>query len=385
MNDIRFIKQQGGLSRALPGEDHISALLFFSDDKPQGWTSKDMVQITSPENAVTLGIAKNSANFGVMYYHIAEFFRINPGATLFVGIFSVPQTLDFTEVKTMQRASAGKIRQVGVYVTTSFATTMLESLQAVADALDTEHMPLSFLLGADIHDMADLTTLDDLRALECPKVSMVIGQDGSNDGYNLFLDTTKSISCLGAALGAVSLAKVNECIGWVEKFKMSSVELDVPAMGNGQLVSDLDPNLLNSLNTKGYIFLRKHVGLSGSYFNDSHTAVEATSDYAYIESNRTMDKAIRGIRTYVLPQLNGPLLVDPTSGKLAHTTVKYVEDLANEPLVQMTRDGELSGFSAVVDPDQDVLATSELVIQVVNVPLGVSRNIIVKIGFGKQV
>ena len=385
MNDITFQKQQGGLNRALPGEDHTSGMLFFSHDKPMGWTSKDVVQVTSPENAVTLGIAKNSANYGVMYYHINEFFRLNPGATLFVGIFSVPQTLDFAEVKTMQRAAAGKIRQVGVYVTTSFATTMLESLQAVADALDTEHMPLSLLLGADIHDVADLSTLDDLRALECPKVSMVIGQDGNNDGYNLFLDTSKSITCLGAALGAISASKVNECIGWVEKFKISSVELDVPAMANGDLVSALDPNLLNSLNTKGYIFLRKHVGLSGSYFNDSHTAVEATSDYAYIESNRTMDKAIRGIRTYVLPQLNGPLLVDPTSGKLAHTTVKYVEDLANEPLVQMARDGELSGFSAVVDPDQDVLATSELVIQVVNVPLGVSRNIIVKIGFGKSV
>jgi hypothetical protein len=387
MNDITFQKGQGGLSRPLPGEDHISGLVFYGT-KPVAWGANAVRQITSPDNANTLGIVQNSVNYGVMYYQISEFFRINPGATLFVGIFTppvAPAVYDYMEVKTMQQFALGAIRQAGLFLTTAFDTAQLTLMQAVSDSLDAIHMPLEILMTADFHAVADLTTLTSVRTLTAPKVTPILGQDGAAAGAALAVSTGKSCACLGAALGAVSYAKVHECIGWVRKFNMAAVELDVPAMANGQLLSALDPNLIDSLNTKGYVFLRKHVGISGSYFNDSHTAVVITSDYAYIESNRTMDKAIRGVRTYVLPQLNGPVKVDPDSGKLDHGTVKYIEDMANQPLVQMTRDGELSGFSAVIDPDQDVLSTSQLVIQIVNVPLGVSRNIIVKIGFGKSV
>lgn len=388
MNDIVFQKQQGDLSRPLAGEDHFSGLIFYCATKPTGWATQSVCQVTSINNAVSLGIAQNSANFGVMYYQIGEFFRINPGATLYVGIFSPPVSpavYDYMEIKTLQQFTLGKVRQVGVFLTDAFATGIVTLMQAVSDALDAIHMPIEILMTADFHSVTDLTTLTSLRLLTAAKVSVILGQDGANAGAALATSTSKSVACLGAALGAVSLAKVNECIGWVEKFNMALVELDTPAMANGQLISALDPNLLNTLNTQGYIFLRKHVGISGSYFNDSHTAIVITSDYAYIEANRTMDKAIRGVRTYVLPQLNGPVKVDASSGKLDHNTVKYIEDLANEPLIQMTRDGELSGFLAYIDPDQDVLSTSQLEIQITNVPLGVSRNIIIKIGFATSV
>lgn len=384
MNDIIFEKQQGGLSRTLPGEDHYSALLFYSATKPSGYGTDSIKQITSIEHAVTLGIAEGSANYGVMWYHISEFFRINSGGVLFVGIFTSPE-VGYSEIKTLARFAAGKLRQVGLYVTDAFDDGMVTLIQGVLDDLEEEHMPMIALLAADFHAVSDLTTLPDIRTLDSPKVSVVFGQDGGAAGKALYTSKSKSITCLGAALGAVSLAAVNENIGWVQKFKMSEVELDVPAFANGTLVETSDPNLLDSINTKGYIFLRKHVGKSGSYFNDSHSCVEATSDYAYIENNRTMDKAIRGIRTYLLPQLNGPLLVDPDSGKLDIGTIKFYEALANEPLIQMARDGELSGYKASIDPDQNVLSTSELVIRVVNVPVGVARIIKVKIGFGLKV
>lgn len=395
MNDIIFEKQQGGLSRPLSGEDHISGLLFYSEPKPTGWNNDSIRQVTSLEHAVSLGIAKGSANFGVMYYHISEFFRVNPGATLYVAIYTTPDPpaqqpplpipYDFNEIKNMQRFINGKMRQVGVYLTHAFDDSMVTKLQVVAEALDNEHMPLSILLAADFHAIVNLTTLSDLRTMDSEKVTVVFGQDGDNEGAELFTTLHKSITCLGAALGTVSLAAVHENIGWVEKFKINEVELDVAALANGTLIKDCDTNLIDSLNTKGYVFLIKHVGLSGTYFNDSHTCTAITSDYAYLENNRTMDKAIRGVRTYALPQLNGPVKVDSSNGKLDITTIKYIEDLCNQPLIQMARDGELSGYKVVIDPDQDVLATSCLVINIVNVPLGVSRIIRIKIGFGKKV
>lgn len=391
MNDITFTKQNGGLARPLAGEDHYSGLLFYSTLKPSGWSSDSVRQVTSIEHAVSLGIAAGDANFGVMYYHIKEFFRLNPGATLFVGIFTAPVTMDFAEIKTVQREAAGKIRQIGVFLTTTFKTGDIRLIQSVCDTLDTEHMPLSVLYASDFEayvggaSAEDLTDMPDLRELDAEKVTVIFGQDGAADGADLFESTGKSVTCLGAALGAVSKAKVHENIGWVEKFPMSVVELDTPAFADGTLYKDTDPNLIDSLNSKGYVFLVKHVGISGTYFNDAHTCILITSDYAYLENNRTIDKAIRGVRTYLLPQLNSPLKVDAESGKLDPNTIAFFEAKANEPLTQMERDGELSGYLATINPDQNVLSTSILEIVIANVPLGVARKINVKIGFTTSV
>ena len=172
MNDIIFQKQQGGLDRPLAGEDHISALLFYSTIKPTAWASHALLQVTSIEHAVELGITKRSVNSGLMYYHIAEFFRINPGATLYVGIYTPIGTPNFAEIKAIQRATEGKIRQIGVFLTQTFAGSQVTLIQGILDDLDDEHMPLEALLAADFSAVTDLTALVDLRTLDCPAQSV---------------------------------------------------------------------------------------------------------------------------------------------------------------------------------------------------------------------
>jgi len=238
------------------------------------------------------------------------------------------------------------------------------------------------LFTADFHAVADLTALSDLRALAAPNVSVILGQDGAGAGNTLFAAVDLTIGCLGAALGALSKATVSESFAWVKKYNMvEGTELDSPAMGEGTLIKDLTQTVLDGINTKGYIFLKKFVGLTGSYFNDNHTCDAATSDYAYIDNVRTIDKAIRGVRTYLLPELNGKLRLDPTAGTLATDTIKYFESLAKRPLAQMMSEGDLSGYDVHIDPNQDVLSTSTLHIQVSLVINGVARNITVDIGF----
>jgi hypothetical protein len=128
------------------------------------------------------------------------------------------------------------------------------------------------------------------------------------------------------------------------------------------------------------IFLKKHTGISGSYFNDSHTAITQTSDYAQIENNRTIDKAIRGINTSLLPSLNSPLQLN-ADGTLSETTIAYFESQAGVSLDAMVRDAEISAFEVTIDPAQDVLATSKIIIAVAIVINGVARYIEVPIGF----
>ncbi|MGR3791563.1 DUF2586 family protein [Flavobacterium sp. TN-1] len=79
-------------------------------------------------------------------------------------------------------------------------------------------------------------------------------------------------------------------------------------------------------------------------------------------------------------QLSGPAYIDADSGFLRAETVSGLEALAAEPLDQMMRDAELSGYSVTIDPTQQVLRTSKLEVLVKLIPVGVLRNIEVKIG-----
>jgi hypothetical protein len=109
--------------------------------------------------------------------------------------------------------------------------------------------------------------------------------------------------------------------------------------------------------------------------------IALTSDYAYLENSETMDKACRGVYSALLPQVSGPAYVDPDTGNLAEPTCKSLEALAEVPLAQMERDGELSGYAVSIDPTQPVLSTSKLEVVIKLVPVGVLREITVTIGF----
>jgi hypothetical protein len=392
MNDIVFTKGQGGLGTALPGKDHYAALIFYSDTKPSSWGDNDTREIVSLSAAEALGITDDSLTdiIKVIHYHLKRFFAVYTlkgiAPKLFLTIADVPATTyDFAEVTNTQNFAGGEIRTMGIYVNIAYTSTLINSLQTAIAALDALHKPCSVIASFDYSAVTDWTTAADLRALTDSKVSVTIGQDGGGEGADLYDDVAKTISDLGSILAWASIKQVHENIGWVVKFNAAfDGEFDVPALANGALVS-ANEAVLDGLNTKGYLFLKKHVGVAGSYFNDSHTAVVVTSDYAYLERNQTIDKAIRGVYSYLIQQLNMPVLIDPDSGKLDELAVGFLENEGSKALNQMISDGELSGASVTIDPDQDVLSTSTIEVIIALVPIGVARTISVKIQFSTTV
>lgn len=390
MAKITFVKGQGGLNRRLPGEDHISSMIFYATVVIAAFATEKIHEINQLLDAEDLGIVNTdgtSTDIQIIHYHISEFYRINPGAKLFVAIYDEPAGANtFAEVETVQNFAEGKIRNMGVWIKTVFATADMVLIQGILNTLDTNNKPISDVLyAADLKAITTAALVTLRTGVVAPKVSGILGQDGAGTGAALYTTAGYSITALGAILGAVSKAKVSECIGWVEKFPMNAVELDVPAFANGDLVKSLTQATIDAVDDKGYIFLLKYESDGQVYINDSHTAVVISSDYAYIEANRTMDKAIRQVRKALLPQLNGPVLVDPQAGTLAPEYVTHIENLGDGALEQMERDGELSGFKTFVDPDQDVLSTSTVSVAIVNVPIGVSRRFDVKVSYATKI
>lgn len=391
LNDIKFNRGEGGLGRALSGEDHISGFLAYipAASLPVAFATNKIKTVYSLAEAEALGIVTGSNDYSTaVHYQLETLFMANEKAIVHLGIFpDVAGAVDLTKIVDIQRFAEGKIRQIGVFnMFNDFEIGHVVTLQAACDILEAEHKPLSVLYASNMM-LLTIPTLPDLRTQDAKNVSVILGADGEGKGADLGGTSGISAPALGLTLGILSSAKVNENIGWVARFNVAKNiinEFDVPALLTGELVKTLAPSALDDLNAKGYIFLLKHIGTAGTYFNDSHTAKTVTSDYAYIENNRTIDKAVRGVRSFLLPSLNAPLYVNE-DGTLTEDTIAAFRNDALRALEQMEREGEISAKDVLIDPLQDVLSSSKLQITIKIVPVGVARNIEVNIGFAVKI
>lgn len=371
--------------------------------------------------------------FAIIHYHIAEYFRKQPKGVTYIGIFA-QGTYDGTEIKTVQDFAQGEIRQMGVYLShETFASSQLTVSQGVLDTLESEDTPLSVVFHSDLSS-ATLSTLPNLGTLSNERVSMLIGEEGDYhqaawDQAKAYLPGDKvtfqggafvskaniavaspgdnpgpfeagnwtflrenlpaingfSIGTSGVTLGTVSFAKVSDSIGHVAKFNLvTGTGLDEIAFATSDLFKDISVSLKDTLDDFRYIFLRKIQGISGTFFSNSPTAIIVTNDFAFIESVRTMDKAVRNIRTNILPNLNGPLFVNE-DGTLSEDTISLFKNDAERATIQMVTDAELSAQQITINPAQDVLSTSKIVIGVLLVPVGIAREIEFNIGFAVKI
>lgn len=374
-----------GLGRRPPNEDKISGILFFST-LPAGFSTTDRVKkVFSLEEAEALGITV--ALFPIHHYHISEYFRVNPIGELWVGIYAVPGgSYTFTEISSMVIAASGEIRQLAVYAgALTYATSQVTTIQSVIDGIDGDaYKQFSVLYAANMEAIVAVSgwaSVGDLRALSARKVTVVAAQDGGGTGAALYVSQSQSITAIGAALGAISRAAVQQSIGNPASFNVSDgIELEIPALANGDLVTALTNTALGGIKDDGYLVLRKYVpDITGTYFERAPTAVASTNDFAWLETNRTVDKAIRLIRSVLIPQLNATLYLDD-NGKLSADTVGYFQDLGQDQIDFMIADGEISNGACLVDPDQDVLSTSTLTVTLQIIPVGIAETIEVNIG-----
>ena len=389
MQSVKIERTNGNIPRSLAGEDHISGLLFYSSKLPSGFAETDRIKaISSIETAEKLGITSDADadwDIRVLYYQLRSIFNRNPAISLYVGIYKPNGTPTFSEIKTMQNYTGGKLRQIGVWDgATALDAANLIALQAIRTTLEAQDKPLSIGYAPKIAAVSGLPT--NLAGANKNGVSVIIGQDGAGTAADLYKDaknTAKSsVTAIGEWLGIVSAAAVHESIAWVEKFPTG---IALPAFGDGTLLRDLDTAVIESLDAARYIFFVEYSGLAGAYFNDSHTMDDATSDYAYIESVRTMDKACRNVRTYVLPKLGRPMKVDASTGKLEAYVVEDLQLTAGKALEDMEKAGELSGYVVEIDPDQNILSTSCVEMVIKQVGVGVMRKLNIKIGYTTSV
>ncbi|MGL4956552.1 MAG: DUF2586 family protein [Bacteroidales bacterium] len=390
MQSLKFNRTNGNVPRTLAGQDHISGLLYFLPDGelPTGFTPEKRIQLVSTiETAEGLGITADATSWHVrnLHYQLSNIYRLNNGVTLYVGLFATPTgAYTFAEVKAMQNFAGGDIRQIGVWNgEVELTATDLTTLQGVATVLEAEDTPLSIIYAPKVVATTDLPT--DLSGENKKNISVIIGQDAEGVAKTLFDSSERneaSVSAIGIAVGITSVAAVHHSIAWVQQYPTG---IALPAFGDGTLLRSLDKGVVEALDNARYLFFTTYSGIAGSFFNDSHNMDSAISDYAHIERVRTMDKAIRGVRAYLLPELGSPLYIDPDTGTLSPDTVKHLENVAGRQLSAMEAAGELSGYVVEIDPNQNVAASSAVEFVVKNVAVGVFRKGVVNIGYALSI
>ena len=365
MQTLVINRQDGNIAKTLPGQDHVSGLLFLVDSEdniPDGFADEHFQPCSSAKTAEKLGLTPDD-HFG---YHVGEALRLNPGMTLWVGFAT--RTADMKAVGDFQRAASGNIRQMGVLDTAAeISKATVTALQAQADALDEAWMPLSVIIAPKVADIAKLPT--DLAA-SAPNVSVLISRDSEAQA-----------PAIGTLIGTLSARAVNESIAWVERCQTG---LTRPLFSDGKPYADVDKALLETLDAARYIYLRTYPGLAGVFFSDSHNMAGAQSDYNTVELQRTMDKAVRGTRTYLLPELGRPVYFN-TDGTLRADTLQHLKTVASKAVEDMERAGEVSGWQVDIDPAQDVLGSGTVEFTIRAVPVGVMRRAVVNIGYVKQI
>ncbi len=387
MNDVIIQKRNGGLGRRFPSGDAISGLVANGVAVVGGVQLNTTYRLKSVKDALLLLIlpAYDSDNSVLVYEHISEFFRVNPNGDLYLQLvaksMSYVDMLDITNTNSAKKLlieADGTIKQLGIaYNPATSVTDFSDTLLAVTKAQElateeyAQHRPVQIVLEGKGFD---LTSTTDLRAMNAKNVSVMIGQAIP------VLAQDPTYSAVGTLLGVVSLAKVNENIAWVERFNMYGGRLTATSIG-GVNLSAVSEGKKEILNDYGHIFFIKHTGRAGFYLNDSHTCTIITDDYAYVESNRVIDKGARAIRQALLPKLNAPVLVDTDTGRLSPEVVKYYESLSRKALEAMISNGELSGADVFVDPFQDIIATSEFQVEFDLIPTGTNRKIKAILGF----
>lgn len=403
-------KLNGGLGRRNPSADMITGSVMNAVATSE-MVLGNIYTLKNIQEVETLGITKDydQTHKVLVYERLRRFFIHNPSIT--VHFMPVAQGVTLTQMvdkdnnylARLLREKAGEIVQVSVALNpkedyTPVIETGLDkdSIDAIykAQALSNTEWTKDryteiYIEGRSFSGTSEAAL--NLRTLlsECPDISVVIGADFEVSGRG---DLYKGYAAVEDFAAMVSKAAVSQNAGeQINDFNMTHVDekiFIVPGLSSGTRLGNYSDTDLDTLDSKGYIFFAPVFGLgrvsstSGIFINDTHTCDKITSDYAYTENNRTIKKAIKLAKTALTPKVKGRLYVDENTGFMAVETVKDLETTTKVSLDPMVAAGDISGgVDAYINPEQNVLASSEFEVYLTFIPVAIGRRITLKVGF----
>lgn len=422
--------------------ENVCGLIFdtkgFSNPLGSGtaattFANGNVVELNTSKDIAAAGIDEN-VMCGLPYYHLKMFFELaGENQRIFVSFMDSQTDANFDAIQVMQAAADGVIYQIGVWTAEPVATkngenftftTLYTKLQTAAEALGGKigvpnldgNSPINIILNAPVVTdlVVDYTKLPEISSLNLPKVTHILGQEANETEVRPIqlalinaLGDTKAVQVgnVGAALAVLAVAPADVSIAYVRDYNLSgamqscelgfgSIILDGETAGEKTFAAACSFNNMKSityqkrnekLHQKGYVFLTPVEGIQNGVFFSSDMTM-SDGDYRSISRCRVMHKSRRVVRQALLNKINAPVMLDATTGQMSSADITEYQNTVLSALdLNMVQPGtgnaQISGRSCSIDPEQNIIANDELLIEYSLVPIGCTSVITVTEGF----
>ena len=352
--------------------------------------------ITKLDELVSKGITSDSSDANAtLYKAVKEFYDEAPDGSK-LWIMGVADTVTIADIvdktkdnaKKLLVAANGTIRTLAVKIKDKSAytptvttgidgavRTAITNAQSLAEwATATLFAPVMVLLeGRHYTGNAETLVSNPINTGNDNRVGVVIG-DTVADSKG---------AAVGLLAGRIASIPVQRSIARVRTGSITATMMYI-----GSVAAELgNPATINDC---GFICPRTFVGKAGYYWSDDKLAAEASDDYSLIPRRRVADKAYRITYSTLINEVAEEISVTD-DGKISAPVVKAIQTAVESAIVNnMTSRGNLGndpsdpndmGVECYINPDQNIVATSRLDVQLRIKPHGYSKYIEVSLGF----
>ncbi len=375
--------QNGGLGRVANTDDSVCALVL-SGPAATSLAQNVGARVFSLAGAEALGIT--SASHAHAHAQIGAFFAIATGASLWIIL--TPDTTTAANVYAtngpadkLLAAAAGAVTLLGHSIKRAAGyapgsdyfdydvAAVAGAAQTLAVRYANSFAPVRIILDGSYLNPTKFNAGDALPNLRGvgDRVSVFVGAEAANDRH----------AAMGRLMGWLASSTVEANIGRVKR----GAFMGTGYLTTGVAVGSYVEAQVASLHNAAIVALRSYVGVGGNYITDDPTLAATTSDFGSLARGRVIDKAIRLTYITYVNEINDSIEITD-AGKLSPTKVSYLEDIIEDTLnLRMVAAGNASSARAVIDPNQNILATDKIEIEVRIVPVGYLKEIVVKLGF----
>ncbi|PID88687.1 MAG: hypothetical protein CSB03_00075 [Bacteroidia bacterium] len=383
---VSINKLNGGLARTDDNADR-GIVILCGAGATDALVHKQVYELVDIQNAEAYGItaASDANNDEQLHYHLSEMFRLAPDAVFHLipieKTTTVADLVGDVELLSAIRSVKG-VNVIGIAGINSKSVDVINTdilaLQGMVNELAKEHILIDgvFLEGKpkanDRNVFNFANDLYDLRTLDAPNVSVVVGQDPKQVALNAAYAGSTAV---GTVLGSVAVRKVHEDLGSVDieqkpsrrKGEESYSLTDTvqgrwlsATLSDGTPFEHLTGGQQKQLSRKGYIYVGSFAEYTGFYLSGCPTAVVKTSDYAYFNMNCIWNKAARIIRRTLIPKVRSNVPTEPSTGYIKSTWIASMEGLCLSKLEPMVSVGNADGIDVYINPKQVLSEDSPL-------------------------
>lgn len=385
--NVNITLGNGNIGSVALSDDGIAGLIVTGAAVSTTLELEKVYVLSSTADLKKLGITEE--NNPLAYKEIAAFYTsAGDGAELHLLVTDEENTLtdicssvDGSPLKKLIDSAAGRIRLVGININPGAeyegavtsgidqdVVTAVTAAQQVAENYMSQIAPFVVLLPA-MGWSGSTTSLYQPREGSQNCVSVVMASDGKVGDGKYYS------AAIGQVLGRLATCAVNISLARVRDGSIAAAGY----LTDGKTPEE-DFSLWNALHDAGYIFYRTYIGKNGYYLNDDATCVATTDDYHRLCLTRVIQKALVICYKTYIDEILDSISVDPETGQVPQPMCKYYEQLLIRA-INTNMDGEISGFTAYIDPAQDLITTGRLNIQAKITPTALLKDIDVDLSF----